>query len=224
MIPDEFTEQDACSAEIEASSTPGGIDQFTTTELGKTTFVFGYVEESLVQEFLHASDGFQFLLAISLTGAGASADAFVALGAGALHPVAMYLSLCGLLAVTAVTGGMTVREYLRTRRVRSRLSAATVRVPVPLMLVTPGSPSFTMAVSAVGGKSEGEIAQGLAGSIASQQRSGPQVVQDIEPYNKEARSTPPSRGHAAAVWRGRAKFLRLRAGQRSGRGADSPDR
>jgi hypothetical protein len=120
----------------------------TTRTLGSTTVVFGWVEESRVQEVLHASDGFQVLLAISLAGLGASVAAAVALAAGALHPIAMYLILCGLVAGTAIPAIMTVREYRRYRQVRARLSAATAQVPVPVLLVTPGAPTFT-----VGGQS-----------------------------------------------------------------------
>ncbi len=120
----------------------------TTRALGSTTVVFGWVEESRVQEVLHASDGFQVLLAITLAGLGASVAAAVALAAGALHPIAMYLILCGLLAGTAIPAVMTIREYRRYRRVRTGLLAGTAQVPVPVLLVTPGAPSFT-----VGGQS-----------------------------------------------------------------------
>ena len=111
-----------------------------------------------MQEVLHASDGFQVLLAISLAGLGASIAAAVALAAGALHPIAMYLILCGLLAGTLIPAIMTIREYGRYRAVRARLLAGTVQVPVPVLVVTPGAPSFT-----VGGQSPitGLTAQGL---------------------------------------------------------------
>ncbi len=116
--------------------------------LGGTTVVFGWVEESRVQEVLHASDGFQVLLAISLAGIGASVAAAVALAAGALHPIAMYLILSGLIAGTTIPAIMAVREYRRYRKVRAQLSQATAHVPVPVFLVTPGTPTFT-----VGGQS-----------------------------------------------------------------------
>jgi hypothetical protein len=116
--------------------------------LGSTTVVFGWVEESLVKEALHASDGFQMLLAITLAGLGASAAVAVALAAGALHPIAMYLILCAVLAGTVIPAVMAVREYRRYRQVRARLLAGTAHVPVPVMLVTPGAPTFT-----VGGQS-----------------------------------------------------------------------
>jgi hypothetical protein len=115
-----------------------------TQTLGSTTVVFGWVEESRVHEVLHASDGFQVLLAISLAGIGASVAAAVALAAGALHPIAMYLILCGLAAGTTVPAVMTVREYRRYSRVRAQLATATARVPVPVLLVTPGPPTFTV--------------------------------------------------------------------------------
>lgn len=115
-----------------------------TRTLGSTTIVFGWVEKSRVEEVLHASDGFQVLLAITLAGLGASAAAGLALAAGALHPIAMYLILCALLAGTAIPAIMTVREYRRYSKVRERLVAGTVQVPVPMMLVTPGPPTFTV--------------------------------------------------------------------------------
>lgn len=120
----------------------------STRTLGSTTVVFGWVEESLVQEVLHASDGFQVLLAITLAGLGASVAVVVALAAGALHPIAMYLILSAVLTGTAISAIMTVREYLRYRQVRSRLLAGTAHVPVPVLLMTPGAPTFT-----VGGQS-----------------------------------------------------------------------
>jgi hypothetical protein len=131
----------------------------TTQALGSTTVVFGWVEEARVQEVLHASDGFQVLLAITLAGLGGSASAEIALGAGALHPIAIYLIPCALLASSAVAGTMMVREFRRYRRVRSQLMAATAKVPVPVLLVTPGSPSFT--VGGYGHAGSGPIVQNL---------------------------------------------------------------
>ena len=49
--------------------------QSTTQTLGSTTVVFGWVEESRVQEVLHASDGFQTLLGVTLAGVGGAVAA-----------------------------------------------------------------------------------------------------------------------------------------------------
>lgn len=121
-------------------------EQSTTQALGSTTVVFGWVEEAWVQQVLHASDGFQLLLAITLAGFGGAVADGVALVAGALHPIGLYLILCGLLVGTGLAGVMMVREYNRYRKVRRQLLAATARMPVSVWLVTPGpaSPSFTV--------------------------------------------------------------------------------
>jgi len=129
-------------------------DQPATGTLGSTTVVFGWVEENQVQQMLHASDGFQLMLGISLAGFGGLAAGLVALAAGALHPIALYLILCVLGTATLLVGGFAKREYARYRAVRSQLTAATARVPVPVLLVTPGQPSFTVGGQAVGGSAQ----------------------------------------------------------------------
>jgi len=129
--------------------------QSTTHALGGTTVVFGWVEEARVQEVLHASDGFQALLAITLAGVGGGAAAGVTLAAGVTHPVTLYLILAVTVTITVVAGLFGAREYLRYRKVRQSLGAVTARVPVPIFLVTPGAPSFTVGGQqpfAVGGQ------------------------------------------------------------------------
>lgn len=129
--------------------------QSTTQALGGTTVVFGWVEEAKVQELLHASDGFQALLAVTLAGVGAAAAAGVTLAAGVTHPVTLYLILAVAVTITVIAGLFGGREYRRYREVRQSLGAATVRVPVPVLLVTPGAPSFTVGGQqpfAVGGQ------------------------------------------------------------------------
>lgn len=122
--------------------------------LGGTTVVFAWVEESRVQQVLHASDDFQLMLAITLTGFGGCAAALIALAAGALHPMALYLILSALAAVTLLAGGFAWREFVRCRQVRSQLAAGTVRVPVPVLLVMTESPSFTLGGHGPVGSSE----------------------------------------------------------------------
>lgn len=129
--------------------------QSTTQALGSTTVVFGWVEESRVQEVLHASDGFQTLLGVTLAGVGGAVAAGVTLAAGVTHPVTLYLILAVAVTITVVVGLFGAREYLRYREVRQNLGAATAKVPVPVLLVTPGSPSFTVGGQqpfAVGGQ------------------------------------------------------------------------
>ncbi len=129
--------------------------QTTTQALGSTTVVFGWVEESRVQEVLHASDGFQTLLGITFAGVGGTVAALVTLAAGVPHPVTLYLILAVTVTITVVAGLFGAREYLRYRDVRRSLGATTARVPVPVLLVTPGSPSFTVGGQqpfAVGGQ------------------------------------------------------------------------
>ena len=129
--------------------------QSTTQTLGSTTVVFGWVEESRVQEVLHASDGFQTLLGVTLAGVGGAVAALVTLAAGVTHPVTLYLILAVTVTIAVVVGLFGAGEYLRYRKVRQNLGAATAKVPVPILLVTPGSPSFTVGGQqpfAVGGQ------------------------------------------------------------------------
>lgn len=150
----------------------------STRALGSTTVVFGWVEESLVQEILHASDGFQVLLAVTLAGIGASVAVVVALAAGALHPIAMYLILSAVLTGTALAAAVTIREYRRYRRVRSRLLDRTAHVPVPVLLTTPGAPTFT-----VGGQAPvmGLAPAGSATATSSSGTGGPLDIEDVAP-------------------------------------------
>ncbi len=144
--------------------------QSTTQALGGTTVVFGWVEETRVQEVLHASDGFQTLLAITLAGVGGAVAASVTLAAGVTHPFTLYLILAVAVTIAVVAGGFGVREYLRYRKVRRSLGAATARVPVPVLLVAPGSPSFTVGGQhpfAVGGQQQAFSAPSTVTSAAS---------------------------------------------------------
>jgi hypothetical protein len=145
-----------------------------TRTLGSTTIVFGWVEKSHVEEVLHASDGFQQLLAVTLAGLGASVAAGVALAAGALHPIAMYLILCALLAGSAIPAIMTFREYRRYRKVRERLVAGTMQVPVPMTLVTPGQPTFS-----VGG--QGTVTAVTPANPITEHESTPAASADANP-------------------------------------------
>jgi hypothetical protein len=121
-------------------------DQSSTQALGHTTVVLRWVERPRVEEFLHASDGFQVLLAFTLAAAGASLSCSIVIAAGVLHPIGMYLFLCGLIVGTLVLGALVMREFRRVQRVRKGLDSATVEVPVPLSLVTPGAaPTFSVA-------------------------------------------------------------------------------
>lgn len=135
-------------------------EQSTTQTLGGTTVVFGWIEEARVEQVLHASDGFQLLLGISLAGLGGVIACAVGLGAGALHPIGLYIVLAGLLVATVITGALAGREFKRYHSARKELRSVTARVPVPVVLVTPGSPSFTVGgqqlpVPAVGSVSTG---------------------------------------------------------------------
>jgi hypothetical protein len=119
-------------------------EQPTTRTLGNTTVVLRWVERDRAEQVIHASDGFQILLAITLAAAGAEAAAVVALATGLLHPIPMYLIVCGLGVATVVLGIVTFRDYTRLRKIRAQLDAATVQVPIPLTLATPAAaPTFT---------------------------------------------------------------------------------
>jgi hypothetical protein len=111
------------------------------------------------------------LLAVTLAGLGASVAAGVALAAEALHPIAMYLILSALLAGATIPAIMMVREYRRCSNVRKRLLAGTIQMPVPMMLVTSGAPTFT-----VGGQGTVTTVTG-ANSIVQQQMQRPHRLQ-----------------------------------------------
>ena len=179
--------------------------QSTSQTLGGTTVVFGWVEEARVQEVLHASDGFQALLAITLAGVGGAAAAAVTLAAGVTHPVTLYLILAVAITITLVAGLFGAREYVRYRGVRRRLGAATAKVPVPVLLVTPGAPSFTVGGQqpfVVGGQQPffapstttsytTEATVSLSAPIAAATATAPTVpTQDIQPQ-LESSETPP---------------------------------
>jgi hypothetical protein len=134
-------------------------EQPATQALGSTTVVFGWVEETQVQQVLHASDGFQLMLGICVAGFGGAAAGVVALAAGALHPIALYLILCVFGTATLLAGAFAGREFARYRKVRAQLAAATAKVPVPVLLVTPGQPSFS--VGGYGVAASTQVFQGL---------------------------------------------------------------
>jgi hypothetical protein len=180
--------------------------QSTTQALGGTTVVFGWVEEARVQEVLHASDGFQALLAITLAGVGGAAAAGVTLAAGVTHPVTLYLILAVAVTITVIAGLFGAREYRRYRKVRQSLGAVTAKVPVPVLLVTPGSPSFTVGGQqpfAVGGQQPlsvpptvissvpGVTASPSASTVASRAATAPRVPpQEAQPTSASAETSP----------------------------------
>jgi hypothetical protein len=150
-------------------------NQTTTQALGSTTVVFGWVEESRVQEVLHASDGFQTLLGVTLAGAGGIVAALVTLAAGVPHPGTLYLILAVTVTIVVVAGLFGLREYLRYRKVRRSLGAATAQVPVPVLLVTPGVPSFAVGGQqpfAVGGQQPITVRGQQPAAVEGQQAAG----------------------------------------------------
>jgi hypothetical protein len=90
-----------------------------------------WVPEAEVEALVHASDNFNVLLAITLAfGAGLVAAA-VALGAGAVHPVVIYIIL-GACGGCSVFGGFMVwRERNTVQRVRGDLRQATESYYIP---------------------------------------------------------------------------------------------
>ncbi len=121
-------------------------EQGTSGSSTTTSFVIRWVQEIQVNALVHASDNFNIFVAIMLALLAAAAAAGIALGAGALHPVVVYIVLgaCGL--GTVLTGGLSVREYLNVRTIRSEIRAATTeyRVPFTLTTGTGASPAVTL--------------------------------------------------------------------------------
>jgi hypothetical protein len=171
------------------------VPQSTTQALGGTTVVFGWVEEARVQEVLHASDGFQALLAITLAGVGGDVAAAVTLAAGVTHPFTLYLILAVTVTITVIAGLFGAREYRRYHEVRQSLGAATARVPVPVLLVTPGPPSFTVggqAPFAVGGQQPLSVLPTVAAPVSEVTAASPATTASMVPSQEPEPTAAPS--------------------------------
>jgi hypothetical protein len=95
------------------------MSQPVTTGAGSTTtFVIRWVQEMQVDALVHATDNFNLLLSIMLGFLAAAAAAGIALGAGALHPVLIYLILIGCGGCAALAGFLTWREHGNVCEVR----------------------------------------------------------------------------------------------------------
>lgn len=115
-----------------------------------------WVPEAEVEALVHASDNFNILLAITLAFVAGLVAAAVALGAGALHPVAIYI-IIGACGGCSVFGGLMVwREHSNVTRVRNDLKDSTESYYIPspfeernLGTGINGSPSVTLGDSEV---------------------------------------------------------------------------
>ncbi len=117
----------------------------TTSALTGTAVAWRWIERARVDEFVHASDGYQTLLAWTLAVAGVAAGGGIALVVGVVHPGTLYLVLCVLVGAAIALGIMTWREHRHLAQLRGRLDAATAVLPQTLHLGSPpATPTFTV--------------------------------------------------------------------------------
>jgi hypothetical protein len=106
----------------------------TSTGSGTSnTLAIGWVREEHVEALVHASDDFNLLLAIALAFLGAAVAAAVALAAGALHPLLLYLIVAGAGGIGGFAGLLANRERgkLNQRREAVKNEARYQYVPSP---------------------------------------------------------------------------------------------
>jgi hypothetical protein len=120
--------------------------QVTTGAGSTTTFVIRWVQEMQVDALVNATDNFNLLLTITLAFLAAAAAAGIALGAGALHPVLIYLILAGCGGCAALAGVLTWRENTNVREARVKIRAATTEYHVPFTLSAGASASPTVTI------------------------------------------------------------------------------
>lgn len=110
------------------------MNQQATTGTGSSDmFVMKWVKETQVEALVHASDNFNLLVAIALgfLAAAAAAAAGIALGAGALHPLIIYLILTGCASCGLFASIMALRENGNVKTVRRTLREETESYYVP---------------------------------------------------------------------------------------------
>lgn len=90
-----------------------------------------WVQETRVEALVHTSDNFNVLVAVTLAFLAAVAAAGVALGAGALHPLVIYLILAGCGSCAVFGGIMAFRESKVVHRTRAMLREETQSYYVP---------------------------------------------------------------------------------------------
>jgi hypothetical protein len=123
------------------------MNQQVTTGAGSTTtFVIRWVQEMQVDALVHATDNFNLQLSIALAFLAAAAAAGIALGAGALHPVLIYIILAACGGCAALAGALTWREHGNVRDARTKIRAATTEYHVPFTLSTGASASPTVTI------------------------------------------------------------------------------
>ncbi len=103
-----------------------------------------YVLRTKVDDYVHASDGFQIWLAITVGFGGAAITTLITLAAGVQHPIVLYLLLCGFACLSVAFGSVTIRDGLRTRRARKELDQDTRSdIPLSLTVTANASPAVT---------------------------------------------------------------------------------
>jgi hypothetical protein len=122
----------------------------TSGNSSTTSFVIRWVQEIQVNALVHASDNFNVLIGAALALLAAAVAAAIALGAGALHPVVVYVVLGACVFGALITGGLSRREYLNVRRIRSEIRAATTEYRVPFTLTTGTSAVPAVTIGAAG--------------------------------------------------------------------------
>jgi len=139
-----------------------------------------------VDALVHASDNFNLLVAITLALLAAAAAAGIALGAGALHPLWIYLILAACGSCTVFGAVMALRENRIVRRVRAQLreTAENYYVPSPFTLSSGASATPTVTL--------GEAATSPATAMAATGSSDPpDPGAHDQPSESDADTSPP---------------------------------
>lgn len=130
--------------EPESSSTlpsGSGSGHATSGSYNTTLHAIRWANENQVNELVHASDNFNVLIGATLALFAAAVAAAITLGAGAVHPVVVYMILSASGFGALITGGLSTREYKNVRNLRSEIKADIAEYYIPLTL-TAGTNAF----------------------------------------------------------------------------------
>ena len=169
--------------------TPGGIIRETSTGIDNPDQLEEkFVKESQVQMLVHASDTFNLLVAITLGLLAAAAAAGIALGAGAVHPLVIYLILAACGSCGVFSGFMAFQENKVVDRTRTKLAEGTYSYyypsPFNQLNLSAGanvSPSVTLGQSP--SVTPGQLAQ--LDPSASNATTGADVAVQADPAGSE---------------------------------------
>ena len=145
------------------------MNRENTTDTGTPNLMgIRFAPETQVEALVHASDTYNMLVTVMLGFLAALAAAGIALGAGALHPLLIYLILAACASCSVFSGVMVLgeRKNLRERRQKLAEETQTYYVPSPFRqfnLGTAGNASPTVTLGEMGSSPAAQTAA-LTGS------------------------------------------------------------